>query len=318
MGERSGSRKFQWTFNADMESELKIQQKCDWRFIQKTFQIPFPAVTICSESKADIEKLNLSRAIWKYENSETLTEEESIGLEVLYQICDDETIPLDGYDKTDRSANYTKLLEELSIDFLSGGQVSVAGQRVNTRQIFHKVITGEGVCYSFNMLDHRDLYRNEMHPDLRHPKVGERSDWTIFGYSHKADALTYPTRILGSGKKAGMKIRLRLKKKDVNYGCKGATNGFRLTLHTPDEIAGTAAHFYQIPFDVATLISVQPRVMATSKNLRDYSPKKRQCFFPGERRLKFFKHYTQSNCKLECLAGKSDNLLITWNTRKHF
>lgn len=30
---------------------------------------------------------------------------------------------------------------------------------------------------------------------------------------------------------------------------------------------------------------------------------RRQCYFPGERYLKYYKIYTANNCKLECLAN---------------
>lgn len=108
---------------------------------------------------------------------------------------------------------------------------------------------------------------------------------------------------MGSGRKAGMTLRLMMERKDIDYACKGAVNGFRLTLHTPDEVPRTASHFYRIPFDAETLIAITPRGISTSEDLRNYKPKKRQCFFPGEKRLKFFKSYTQANCKMECLAG---------------
>jgi amiloride-sensitive sodium channel len=44
-------------------------------------------------------------------------------------------------------------------------------------------------------------------------------------------------------------------------------------------------------------------MMTTSPKLQSYDPKVRQCFFEDEKKLRFFKLYTQSNCEIECLAN---------------
>lgn len=51
------------------------------------------------------------------------------------------------------------------------------------------------------------------------------------------------------------------------------------------------------------VVVVQPNIMGTSPGLLSYDPHRRQCFFPSERYLKFFKVYTQRNCELECLTN---------------
>ena len=48
---------------------------------------------------------------------------------------------------------------------------------------------------------------------------------------------------------------------------------------------------------------VQPRIMTTSDGLRSYNPQIRQCYFQGERYLRFFQVYTQRNCEVECLTN---------------
>jgi amiloride-sensitive sodium channel len=44
-----------------------------------------------------------------------------------------------------------------------------------------------------------------------------------------------------------------------------------------------------------------------SPELQKYDVKYRQCYFDGEKKLKFFKIYTEKNCKFECLT----NLTLT-------
>lgn len=141
---------------------------------------------------------------------------------------------------------------------------------------------------------------------LRFPNHKQNSTWTIFGYDNN-DPVAYPKRVMGSGRKSGMSIHLIMRKKDVNNACK-ESNGFRLALHTPDEFPDMSSLYYKIPFNKETMMSVQPKVMMTSDELKEYRPRKRQCYFENDKPLKFFKAYTQSNCKLECLTGESPTL----------
>lgn len=165
----------------------------------------------------------------------------------------------------------------LKNNFAKLSNMSIAnGKFEPIRNHFKEIITEEGVCQTFNMLDERDLYKKTMSPFLRYPKFMGRSNWTTFGYDENAGAHTHPMRILGAGKKAGVTIQLEMRKKDIEYACKETSGGFRLALHTPDEIPQMASRFYKIPFGVETLISVHPRVMSTSRNLKHYKPKKRQ------------------------------------------
>jgi len=50
-------------------------------------------------------------------------------------------------------------------------------------------------------------------------------------------------------------------------------------------------------------IVIKPTLMTTSPGLRDYLPHKRQCYYSDEKRLEYFKFYSQNNCKLECFTN---------------
>jgi hypothetical protein len=45
---------------------------------------------------------------------------------------------------------------------------------------------------------------------------------------------------------------------------------------------------------------LSPKSILSSEELRQYSDASRKCYFANERRLKYFKQYTQNNCELEC------------------
>lgn len=59
----------------------------------------------------------------------------------------------------------------------------------------------------------------------------------------------------------------------------------------------------RVPFSEEIHISIKPTLTTTSDGLRSYPIESRQCFFNSERQLKFFKFYSQNNCKIECLAN---------------
>lgn len=79
--------------------------------------------------------------------------------------------------------------------------------------------------------------------------------------------------------------------------------GFRVSLKMPVEFPRISKEFYNVPLNRQTNIIVKPNMIYPSKDIKDYEPKSRQCFFSHERKLKFFKIYTKANCDIEC---KSD------------
>jgi len=51
---------------------------------------------------------------------------------------------------------------------------------------------------------------------------------------------------------------------------------------------------------VSANMIVTPKVMMNSDEVRHYPAAQRNCYFGFERRLKYFRQYTQSNCENEC------------------
>lgn len=128
-------------------------------------------------------------------------------------------------------------------------------------------------------------------------------NWTLEdGYSTD-DPHTYPNRVLGPGARAGFNIVLKLEDFDLDYICRGPVQGFKILLHTPGEIPRVSKQYFRVPLRSEVVVSVKPNMITTSEGLADYDPERRQCYFNKERRLKFFKVYTQANCELECLAN---------------
>lgn len=125
------------------------------------------------------------------------------------------------------------------------------------------------------------------------------------GYNSNDGNITdsYPRRVFGTGAGTAISVILVDSEKDMDYICLGPIQGFKITLHNPSEIPQPAKNFILAPLNMDLFVKVKPDMIITADNLRDYTPDQRQCFFSSERKLRFFKVYTQGNCELECLSN---------------
>jgi amiloride-sensitive sodium channel len=58
-------------------------------------------------------------------------------------------------------------------------------------------------------------------------------------------------------------------------------------------------------FEYGTQVDIEviPEVIRTDKVLLNLKPTERECYLPNERKLKFFKIYSQKNCEIECFTN---------------
>lgn len=144
-----------------------------------------------------------------------------------------------------------------------------------------------------------------MVPELMTVKKNPNSiNWTMENGYNIIDLNTtsiYPYRVFGSGPNHGLTTISMVYDSMMDYVCKGPIQGFKL--HTPNEVAQVSKHNIRVPCEEIVAISIKPKLITTSDNLRKYTPNQRGCIFNTENRLKFFKIYTQRNCELECLAN---------------
>jgi acid-sensing ion channel, other len=160
-------------------------------------------------------------------------------------------------------------------------------------QIFKEVITEEGICYTYNGIA---IFRN----------VGDENDdelveWTLEGGNKNKTEIRDGFPRFGSIYPLNVKLRV-LERFDYSL-CKGLFNSFRIYLHLPNEVPPISKHYYMVSHQYLTSIYVSPNMISTEPELRELSAEKRQCFFSDERYLRFFKYYTQGNCKFECVAN---------------
>lgn len=78
-------------------------------------------------------------------------------------------------------------------------------------------------------------------------------------------------------------------------------------MHLPNTIPMLKRQYFQVPLDNAVLAVIQPKMMTTSVAVKKFSPIDRECFFPSEKPLKYFKFYNPDNCRFECLTNYTLN-----------
>lgn len=92
------------------------------------------------------------------------------------------------------------------------------------------------------------------------------------------------------------------------HGCNVfITFWFQVIVHSPIDYPQPINSIYIRPNAWNKLI-VTPRLISNSKDLRRWNPTARNCYYPHERSLKFFKIYSLSNCQVECRANKTRDL----------
>lgn len=257
-------------------------------------------MTICPEWKTNGEKFNFTEILQKDQMNKTLNDEEQTVLELLAQICSINEVQSKNI--TTARENYIEdfrdvkiYLDNMDLPFYFGNS------RYKMKDYFKEILTDAGFCYTFNMLAHDDLFTDDLTKYYNFPK-NPFSDWDIFGYKTD-EAMTYPLRVAGSGAQSGLHFKSSLRREDEDQSC-NQFSGFRIALHTPDEMPKLLTDYHHIEVGHSTLIKVNPRKSSTSERLRSYKPEQRECYFKGEKSLQFFKHYNLENCKLECNASE--------------
>ncbi|XP_018568328.1 pickpocket protein 28-like [Anoplophora glabripennis] len=267
------------------------------------WQIPFPAVTICPETKTKQTIYNFTDAFGRYQYEGNLTEEELRHLSDTTLICDNhiyndgnETIGLDTID-------YLMSIAPQFDDVFFGCKWTLLNE--SCYNLFTPSMTEDGLCFTFNVLDRSDIFRKnvDLYKDyLEHGRSTE--GWTLEnGYPVGTPRDTFPRRAMSAGSSAGLFLLIKAFKQDLDYICKGPVQGFKVLLHHPAEIPRVSSNYFRVPLNQEVVVSIAPDMMTTSEGLTEYEPHRRQCYFPKEKYLRFFQYYTQQNCEVECLTN---------------
>lgn len=114
---------------------------------------------------------------------------------------------------------------------------------------------------------------------------------------------SYPRRIWNSGSQASLNVNLRVVENDTDAMCGGGVEGFTIVFHPPNELPQVDKQFLYVSLGKAVIFTIKPEQIKPIDAISTYTPNQRNCFYNRERKLKFFREYTQYNCELECLSN---------------
>ncbi|KAL3273933.1 hypothetical protein HHI36_015357 [Cryptolaemus montrouzieri] len=267
------------------------------------FKIPFPAVTICPESKISRDCVNYSKVLRMRRDGmgHLATARENEYFDDMALLCKAGNHKV--ATESNRLADYTDFLDECKSVSLNYSHCKYGGIKLPCEDFLQPIITDEGLCYSFNMFDVRDIYSDVN--KMKYLSEGIRNPvWDIDdGYPKELikNEEIYPYRSLSSGAKNSLVVVLLTKKSNVYYSCRDFQfQGMRVSLHMPARIPRPNQVFFPVGLNELVTAQVTPTYMTTTPKIRDYAPEKRNCFFSKERTLKYFRIYSQGNCNLEC------------------
>ena len=134
------------------------------------WKIPFPAVTICPETKSNVDTFNITKSLQSLKaadyNFDMLTIEESESFEALAQVCNGYVPSL--YDDVNSTAqlngsDVVSILKKLALPL---DQIIPAcgwhNKHKDCEEIFTMTITELGVCYTFNVLDFHEIFEEDV------------------------------------------------------------------------------------------------------------------------------------------------------------
>ncbi|RZB38942.1 ASC domain containing protein [Asbolus verrucosus] len=273
------------------------------------YKIPFPAVTICPETKSTKEKFSFKGVLQKKLNNENVNSAENRILDYMSSLCDDYINSTSHSNNSIFTEDFFDTLDlwplKIRPDFMNQAyNCKFMNKDFKCRYIFTPVMTDEGVCYSFNILDRNQIFNDLVTHYKNYHKTEESSlTWSIDrGYTEQDKFNIYPRRALLAGAANGLTMHLATLKEDIDHKCK-EVQGYKVVLHTPMRMPRLKQEFFRIPLDQAVVTVIQPVMISTSEAVKLYSIKKRECCFTFERKLKYFRSYSQLNCQLECLTN---------------
>ncbi|KAJ3654276.1 hypothetical protein Zmor_013473 [Zophobas morio] len=266
------------------------------------WDIPFPAVTICPGSKIKATKYNFTQ--YSNRNKEdNLTGGELKRFRDMSLFC-----------KSDYHCPFSEqglqhsLSEEAVDDFIKHSvTIDDVFELCKTNRTPYKcneflspTLTMVGLCFSFNMLDKTELFHNITSIRGDHVRHNKTRFWTADDNYAKTMNRTVPMRITSIND--GLYFRLHLNKSDIDELC-DKSQGYRVMLHHPAEVPLLSQRHTHLSTDQSYKFWIKPNIITTSTNLKDYDPHKRGCYFANEKKLKYYKVYTEPNCREECLSN---------------
>ncbi|KAL3273909.1 hypothetical protein HHI36_015336 [Cryptolaemus montrouzieri] len=266
------------------------------------WSIPFPAVTICPQTKSKQRFFNFTKAYWDNVDG-TITKKDLDRLNTISLVCS-ESFNKEGNKTTSYSSLEFLVQVAPSLRNIALSCTWASESDAPCSKLFVRTLTEEGICYTFNILDRDELFTKAVYLHKNFSNHGKSSEgWSLEkGYPENSRKNTFPRRAIRSGAGGGLSLLLYLYQQDLDYFCQGV-QGFKILLHHPATIPLVGTPYFRASLQQVTVVSMKPDLMTTSESLRGYDPYKRQCYFSHERNLLYYKSYTQENCNAECISN---------------
>jgi hypothetical protein len=169
-------------------------------------------------------------------------------------------------------------------------------------QDFNRILTFQGFCASFNLMNSDEIFTDKIHKDFYHKSRNSDLEWDLSnGYANTSS--DYPYR-MSSGKYKTFDAVLLQDQGNVDKDCSSFRRGYEVYWHLPNEMLTqwhSSVNINNINKD--NQIYLRTKSFKMSSELQKYNVNYRQCYFDGEKILKYFKIYTENNCKFECLSN---------------
>lgn len=269
------------------------------------WDIPFPALTICSENRIRPSIFNYTEVMMRHNYSE----KEKNFLQYVSIMCslDLEKDKLEHID--------TKYLNEITEEGFAACNSTFVGigwleneWTSDVCNILQRRLTPLGTCHTFNSVAFKHMFKETMFHGPQYQAESKREVGEIVwtpddGYITEKQTTYPPWRISGGGEWQAALFLLKFDSNDFVETCSYGGHGFMVAVHNPVEMVTTSPTAVYVKTDHYTEISVVPKQQVTSEELRYWPPDKRGCYYSNERQLQFFQYYTRTNCDMECEAN---------------
>lgn len=165
---------------------------------------------------------------------------------------------------------------------------------VDCTDLFKEVITDDGICYAFNMLNASEMFSRK---EYRHEESEGGSMWDLRdGYENEKEFEVYPKRALPNAA-YGLNVVVSLKTSDLDFMCRGPVQGFKVRIHAPNEFPQISDGFFRIPLNEEVIVGLR------SEMTFDETKFDGTCHTSASKSLKYFQKYSQLNCLEECRSN---------------
>ncbi|XP_028171113.1 pickpocket protein 28-like [Ostrinia furnacalis] len=168
-----------------------------------------------------------------------------------------------------------------------------------------RVLTEDGICFNINGLAASDILNyNTIQREYKYSyNEHEARNWTFTeGYTND-DVNAYPYRGQESGETPYLSLNLADLEPIKDKNCNVVYTGYKIYLHHPADWPQAQSYYFAALPEQVSSMAVEFSAVSTSKDLQAVALKVRQCYFPEERPLKYFKIYSYNHCRQECLTN---------------